>query len=93
MGGQRRGEAALISALASVGDVSEPAAPIVDRAAVEPEQPPVATVTVMVPVVAEPAADPLPEAVSQVLPIAAAQPAPELPVADATPVVPFAAGG
>jgi hypothetical protein len=51
------------------------------------------TVTVVVPVTVEQAVGSPPEPVAPALPVAAAQQAPNLPVADDTPALPLAAGG
>ena len=51
------------------------------------------TVTVVVPVTVEQALGSTPEPVAPALPVAAAQQAPNLPVADDTPALPLAAGG
>ncbi|MEI6689403.1 MAG: hypothetical protein WCN97_08615 [Thermoleophilia bacterium] len=78
---------------ASVEETISTTAQVVATGPAEPEQPPPATVTVLVPVAADPATVPLPESVAPVLPAAGAQRVPELPVADVAPVLPLAASG
>jgi hypothetical protein len=78
---------------ASVEETISTTAQVVATGPAEPEQLPPATVTVVVPVAADPATDPLPESVAPVLPAAGAQRVPELPVADMAPVLPLAASG